>query len=197
MVAMTLPAPGYAQNFVRGEGHSRFQILLKILNTALFLKWCCHYCNPSRTSLWMTRWSWRMAVLDGSYTLHCLALDTLALHGQLFISLAHFQSCRFQGGVIFYKLSTPHNCSDQNFTSLWRCSFTIHNQQLFMNCFQTGDESMLKHNVYKIGFEVLMAVSTKMAVFWIVAPFSLKHWYTCTRLHGTTTQKTAIIMFTY
>jgi hypothetical protein len=34
-------------------------------------------------------------------------------------------------------------------------------------------------------FEVLTAVSTKMAVFWVVAP---------TRLHGATTQKTAIFV---
>jgi hypothetical protein len=40
--------------------------------------------------------------------------------------------------------------------------------------------------VIGVGFEVLTAVSTKMAVFWVVAP--------CTRLHGATTQKTAIIM---
>jgi hypothetical protein len=35
-----------------------------------------------------------------------------------------------------------------------------------------------------VGFEVLTAVSTKMTVFWVVAP--------CTRLHGATIQKTAI-----
>jgi hypothetical protein len=39
---------------------------------------------------------------------------------------------------------------------------------------------------YDVGFEVLTAVSMKMAVFWVVAP--------PTRLHGATTQKTAIFM---
>jgi hypothetical protein len=53
-----------------------------------------------------------------------------------------------------------------------------------------------------VGFEVLMAVSTKMAVFWVVAPCSLVEVYqqgplkrssTSTRLHGAATQKTAIL----
>jgi hypothetical protein len=38
----------------------------------------------------------------------------------------------------------------------------------------------------KAGFEVLTVVSTKMAVFWVVA--------TCARLHGATTQKTSIFV---
>jgi hypothetical protein len=37
-----------------------------------------------------------------------------------------------------------------------------------------------------VGFDVLTAVSTKMAVFWVVAPCSL------VELHGATSQKTAI-----
>jgi hypothetical protein len=37
---------------------------------------------------------------------------------------------------------------------------------------------------YMVGFEVLTAVSMKIAVFWVVA-----------RLHGATTQKTAIFMY--
>jgi hypothetical protein len=37
---------------------------------------------------------------------------------------------------------------------------------------------------FNVGFEVLTAVSMKIAVFWVVA--------TSTRLHGATTQKTAI-----
>jgi hypothetical protein len=36
----------------------------------------------------------------------------------------------------------------------------------------------------KIGFEVLTAVSTKMAVFWVVAPYSLVEVYQ--RFRGTT-----------
>jgi hypothetical protein len=44
----------------------------------------------------------------------------------------------------------------------------------------------LSLNMYKncAGFEVFSAASIKMAVFWVVAP--------CTRLHGSTTQKTAV-----
>jgi hypothetical protein len=41
-----------------------------------------------------------------------------------------------------------------------------------------------------VGFEVLTAVSTKMAVFWVVAPFSLVEVYQ--QVNGATTQKTAI-----
>jgi hypothetical protein len=40
-----------------------------------------------------------------------------------------------------------------------------------------------------VGFEVITAVSTKMAVFWVVAP--------STRLHGATTQKTAAFIKVY
>jgi hypothetical protein len=36
----------------------------------------------------------------------------------------------------------------------------------------------------------------KMAVFWVVAPCSLKRCQTSTRLHGATTQKTAIFVLT-
>jgi hypothetical protein len=34
----------------------------------------------------------------------------------------------------------------------------------------------------------------KMAVFWVVAPFSLVEVYRCFRLHGAATQKTAIFI---
>jgi hypothetical protein len=45
----------------------------------------------------------------------------------------------------------------------------------------------------KVGFEVLTAVSTKMAVLWVVRQQGpVKRWYTSTRLHGATTQKAAI-----
>jgi hypothetical protein len=50
----------------------------------------------------------------------------------------------------------------------------------------------------KLGFEVLTAVSTKMAVFWVVAPCSLVEVYQrfrgpcCLHHQGATTQKTAI-----
>jgi hypothetical protein len=40
-----------------------------------------------------------------------------------------------------------------------------------------------------VGFEVLTAVNTKMAVFWVVAA--------STRLHGATTPKTAIFICCY
>jgi hypothetical protein len=45
-----------------------------------------------------------------------------------------------------------------------------------------------------VGFEVLTAVSTKMAVlpWWWRQQGPLKRWYISTRLHGATTQKTAI-----
>jgi hypothetical protein len=73
-----------------------------------------------------------------------------------------------------------------------------------------------------VGFKALTAVSTKMAVFWVVTlcslvevyqyfsgscclhrqgtwwwrqQVSLKCWWTSTRLHGVTTQKTAIFIF--
>jgi hypothetical protein len=36
---------------------------------------------------------------------------------------------------------------------------------------------VLINNVYLIGFEVLTAVSTKMAVFWVVAPCSVVEVY--------------------
>jgi hypothetical protein len=42
-----------------------------------------------------------------------------------------------------------------------------------------------------VGSEVLTAVSTKMAVFWVVPPCSLVD---STTLHGATTQKTAIFL---
>jgi hypothetical protein len=56
-----------------------------------------------------------------------------------------------------------------------------------------------------VGFEVLTAVSTKMAVFWVVAPCSLVKVYQRFRgpcclhhqgdeSHGATTQKTAVLM---
>jgi hypothetical protein len=48
---------------------------------------------------------------------------------------------------------------------------------------------LLPYNKGYVGFEVLTAVSTKMAVFWVVAPCSLVE--TSTRLHSTTTQKTS------
>jgi hypothetical protein len=41
-----------------------------------------------------------------------------------------------------------------------------------------------------VGFEVPAAASMKMTVFWVVV--SLKHWETHTKLHSSTTQKTAI-----
>jgi hypothetical protein len=57
--------------------------------------------------------------------------------------------------------------------------------------------------VKSVGFEVLTAVSTKMSVFWVVAPCSLVEVYQRFRgpcglhyrpdeLHGATTQKTTI-----
>jgi hypothetical protein len=52
-----------------------------------------------------------------------------------------------------------------------------------------------------VGFEVLTAVSTRMAVFWVVALCCLVELFqrflllpSC-RLHGATTQKTAILVF--
>jgi hypothetical protein len=45
-----------------------------------------------------------------------------------------------------------------------------------------------------VGFEVLTAASTKMAVFWIEAP--KRWWNSSTRLHYATTQKTAIFGWT-
>jgi hypothetical protein len=48
--------------------------------------------------------------------------------------------------------------------------------------------------IYQVGFEVLTVVSMKIAVFWVVAPCSLVEVYQSTRLHGATTQKTAIFM---
>jgi hypothetical protein len=45
-----------------------------------------------------------------------------------------------------------------------------------------------RQTVFIIGFEVLTAVSMKIAVFWVVAPCS-------TSLHGATTKKTAIFVF--
>jgi hypothetical protein len=45
------------------------------------------------------------------------------------------------------------------------------------------------HKKCTVGFEVLTAVSTRMAVFWVVAP-----WQTSAKLHGATTQKTAIFL---
>jgi hypothetical protein len=42
----------------------------------------------------------------------------------------------------------------------------------------------LSSAIYRIGFEVLTAVSMKIAVFWVVAG-----------LHGATTQKTAIFIY--
>jgi hypothetical protein len=51
-------------------------------------------------------------------------------------------------------------------------------------------------------FQVLTAASMKMTVFWAVAPCSLvevlaplKCRYTSTRLHGATTQNTAILLY--
>lgn len=46
----------------------------------------------------------------------------------------------------------------------------------------------------KVGFQSLMAVSMKMAVFWVVVPCSLvdADWYT--RLHSATSQKTVILI---
>jgi hypothetical protein len=38
-----------------------------------------------------------------------------------------------------------------------------------------------KNNVNRVGFEVLTAVGTKMAVFWVVAPCSLVEIYQCFR----------------
>jgi hypothetical protein len=35
----------------------------------------------------------------------------------------------------------------------------------------------VKQGIYSVGFEVLTAVSTKMAVFWVVAPCSLVEVY--------------------
>jgi hypothetical protein len=35
----------------------------------------------------------------------------------------------------------------------------------------------------RVGFEVLTVVSTKMAVFWVVAPWSLVEVYRCLRGH--------------
>jgi hypothetical protein len=52
--------------------------------------------------------------------------------------------------------------------------------------------------VNAVGFEVLAAVSTKMAVFWVVVPCSLVEVYRrfggpcCLHHQGATTQKTAI-----
>jgi hypothetical protein len=66
--------------------------------------------------------------------------------------------------------------------------------------------------LYWVGFEVLTAVSMKMAVFWVVAPWSLVEVYqrfrgpcclhhqgdeVATRLHGATTHKSAIFLFLY
>jgi hypothetical protein len=62
---------------------------------------------------------------------------------------------------------------------------------------------LMYNNSVGVGFEVLMVVSTKMAVFWVVAPCSLVEVYQRFRgpccLHhqgtdGTTTQKTAIFV---
>jgi hypothetical protein len=51
-----------------------------------------------------------------------------------------------------------------------------------------------------LAIQVLTAVRTKLAVFWVVAPcslveVSLKCQQTFTRLHGATTQKAAIFVF--
>jgi hypothetical protein len=67
-----------------------------------------------------------------------------------------------------------------------------------------------KHLLDAVGFEVLTAMSTKIAVFWVVAPCSLVEvyrrfrgpcclhhqgdWSPSTRLHGARTQKTAIYL---
>jgi hypothetical protein len=73
-------------------------------------------------------------------------------------------------------------------------------------------DALLTHihnNIYwTVGLEVFMAVSTKMAVFWVVVPCSLVGVYQCfrgpcclhhqghsTRLHDATTQKTAILVW--
>jgi hypothetical protein len=46
----------------------------------------------------------------------------------------------------------------------------------------------------KVGFQSLMAVSMKMAVFWVVVPCSLVDADWCTRLHSATSQKTVILI---
>jgi hypothetical protein len=72
-------------------------------------------------------------------------------------------------------------------------------------------KNLIAYNITLVGFEVLTAVSMKIAVFWVVAPCSvgvvlerfrgrccLHHQGNrpSTRLHGATTQKTAIFNIT-
>jgi hypothetical protein len=70
------------------------------------------------------------------------------------------------------------------------------------NAYVSGNYVLKFKHLLLVGFEALTAVSTKMAVFWFVAPGSLVEVYQrfrgpCCRhhqgqLHGAITQKTAI-----
>jgi hypothetical protein len=58
------------------------------------------------------------------------------------------------------------------------CFLSIGNIKLqILICYETLIINKLKY----VGFEVLTAVSTKMAVFWVVAPCSLVEVYQCFR----------------
>jgi hypothetical protein len=73
--------------------------------------------------------------------------------------------------------------------AFWNLSLVVVKMFPHLICIKINFIKYFQRDLQKI-------VSLKMAVFRVVAPCSLKRWQTSTRLHGATTQKTAIFVLT-